>query len=448
VRIKRSKALITVMSLMLLLWISGSVRAHPPADEPAGRSGVGVASVVSPLLQYQGRLTDPATGEAVADDVYSMRFGLYDVESGGSPLWEETKNLSVQGGLFSTVLGDPIPLDQDLFGGQALWLGIKVGEDAEATPRQQVLPVAYALSLVPGARVTGETDDRPALSLEHTGDGNALRGVISSPNPDRTAIMGVNNGLGWGIAGAANSDEAAGVVGFNSRAGPGVSGESVLGAGGHFSSTNSYGVYGYSGNSNGVRGEAMGSGAGVSGINSGSGPGGYFSSSSGPALYADGVAEVMGDLAVGGSVIYSSPRTHYFVVGSEGFVPWANLEYQNSSSTGGAYIHSGSGALVAPVHLPQGAVVTEFDAFFLDSSSTSDMTITLQRQGFSGGYTTMAEVYSSGTPGYGSAVDTIISNATIYNTSYSYHVRAYSDAWSGTLRINAALITYTINEAP
>ncbi len=440
------------MSLMLLLWISGSVRAHPPADEPAGRSGVGVASVVSPLLQYQGRLTDPGMGEAVADGVYSMRFGLYDIESGGSPLWEETKNLSVQGGLFSTVLGDSTLLDQDLFNGQALWLGIRVDMDAEATPRQQVLPVAYALSLVPGAVVTGESDGQPALTLKHTGEGNALKGVTDSTNPNLTAIMGVNSGGGCGVAGYTISDESPAVSGWNDGAGPGVSGESVLGAGGHFSSTNSYGVYGYSGNSNGVRGEAMGSGAGVSGVNSGSGPGGYFSSSSGPALYADGVAEVMGDLAVGGnveagSVIYSSPRTHYFVVGSEGFVPWANLDYQNGGGTGGAYIHSGSGALVAPVHLPQGAVVTEFEAFFRDSS-TSDMTITLQWQGFSGGYTIMAEVYSSGTPGYGSAVDTIISDATIDNTSYSYHVKAYSDAWSDTLRINAALITYTINEAP
>ena len=60
----------------------------------------------------------------------------------------------------------------------------------------------------------------------------------------------------------------------------------------------------------------------------------------------------------------------------------------------------------------------------------------------------MATISSSGTPGYSSAVDTTISSATIYNTSYSYLVYAYSTWDSSNLVIKGALITYTINEAP
>ncbi len=49
-----------------------------------------------------------------------------------------------------------------------MWLGIKVGSDLEATPRQAIVPVAYALSLVPGAAITGSLTS-PALRVSNTG---------------------------------------------------------------------------------------------------------------------------------------------------------------------------------------------------------------------------------------------------------------------------------------
>jgi hypothetical protein len=211
-------------------------------------------SVVSPLLQYQARLTDPATGEIVADGVYTMTFSLYDVDVGGGALWTETKGVEVGGGVFSTALGDVSPLALSLFQGQALWLGVAVGTDGEATPRQQILPVAYALSLVPGASVVGGSDGKATLYLEHPGDGNAVQGVISSTNSNQSAILGVNHGEGWGVGGASDGVEAAGVLGTNSAggygvlgsssSGNGVRGESESGVGGYFTSTATYGVRG------------------------------------------------------------------------------------------------------------------------------------------------------------------------------------------------------------
>ena len=62
----------------------------------------------------------------------------------------------------------------------------------------------------------------------------------------------------------------------------------------------------------------------------------------------------------------------------------------------------------------------------------------------------MAEVNTSGTPGYSSLTDTSISAATVDNTTYGYNVMACaSPAWDGTynLRIMGASITYTIGEA-
>lgn len=143
-------------------------------------SGAGVSKsmemvadgAVTPLLQYQGRLTNPTTGENVADGSYSMTFNLYNVDTGGTAWWSESESVTVHNGLFSTVLGDTVALDHALFNGQALWLGITVGGE-DLGPRQQVLPVAYALSLVPGAIVAANSS--PVLEVDHTSGGEALR---------------------------------------------------------------------------------------------------------------------------------------------------------------------------------------------------------------------------------------------------------------------------------
>jgi hypothetical protein len=160
--------------------------------------------------------------------------------------------------------------------------------------------------------------------------------------------------------------------------------------------------------------------------------------------------DVNGNINVSGKITYGSPRTHYFVVGGEGFLPdRGNLAYHNSGSNGGAYIESGGPyTLAAPVHLPQGALVTEFKVFFEDNS-TSDISASLTRLYLStGGYATLASVSSSGISGYGSETDDTISYATIDNTVHGYAVRAYCTSWDGwDLRIMGALITYTIDEA-
>jgi hypothetical protein len=132
------------------------------------------AAVTTPaMLQYQGRLSHPGTGEPVADGTYTMVLRLYDKPTGGKSLWMEAKDVPVQNGLFSTVLGDTKSLKRELFDGRALWLGIKVGSDPEAAPQQQVLPVAYALGLAPGAEIQANSGT-PALSVSNAGAGEAL----------------------------------------------------------------------------------------------------------------------------------------------------------------------------------------------------------------------------------------------------------------------------------
>jgi hypothetical protein len=325
--------------LLGVLWIAGSATAHPPSDTPPESGEVRVAGVTAPLLHYQGRLTDPGTGEPVADGSHTMTFRLYDTESGGTELWTETEDVSVQGGVFSTILGDKEPLDQGWFDGRELWLGVKVGADVEATPRQRILPVAYALSLVPGA-VISTTSDAPALELINArsgatlvvtntvqdgiqasgGSGDWAAGVVGYNYSDAHG-MGVqgwskaDSGESYGVWGFTHSPEGAGVKGIGQGGSHGVYGETGDTAGGYDNAgvygrsthTETFGVVGVSEYGRGVEGRT---GAldnfepAVQGWNAGGGPGivGFSQSNDGVQGYSEishGVYGETGDTAGG-----------------------------------------------------------------------------------------------------------------------------------------------------
>ncbi|MCB0114006.1 MAG: hypothetical protein KDD84_07940, partial [Caldilineaceae bacterium] len=112
-------------------------------------------AAITPVISYQGRLTNPSTGDPL-NGVYTFVFRLYNVDTGGTELWTETKDLTVTNGLFSTLLGDVSALPVVQFTGQDLWLGIKVGADAEAAPRQRIAPVIYAMYSANADRLDGQ----------------------------------------------------------------------------------------------------------------------------------------------------------------------------------------------------------------------------------------------------------------------------------------------------
>jgi hypothetical protein len=411
--------LISVVILIGLLVITSGTRLSKSMETTAN-------GVITPLLQYQGRLTDVSTGQIVADGTYSISFQLYNVESGGSALWTENKSVSVQGGLFSTILGDTNPLVSSLFNGQALWLGITMdGEQLE--PRQPVLPVAYALSLVPGAIVQG--DSVPVFQVNHLGGGEALR-VGGNLNVSGSLIGGSHNHSGGDITSGTVADariastiardsEIMSTVLANDGAGSGLQADYLDG---YHASAFAFLTHYHDDR--------------------------YYTESESNSSFVNATGDTMSGVLTVPYINYSSPRTHYFRVGGEGFVPGSNVDYSNTYGMGGAYIVSSSGAMVAPVHLPQGAVVTSFRVYFYDNS-TSDMTVYLYHIPGTGGYTSLAVVDSTGISGYANKADSTISNATIDNFSYSYIIYAYSSSWdSSNLRIMGALITYTINQAP
>jgi len=92
------------------------------------------------IMNYQGRITD-SSGNPVSDGNYQITFRIYDLATGGTPLWEETDTVSVQKGLFNIVLGSKIPINLSF--NKDYWLGIQVENDQEMTPRHKLTSVGY-----------------------------------------------------------------------------------------------------------------------------------------------------------------------------------------------------------------------------------------------------------------------------------------------------------------
>jgi hypothetical protein len=136
-------------------------------------------------------------------------------------------------------------------------------------------------------------------------------------------------------------------------------------------------------------------------------------------------------------------------LGGENFYPAKNATYANGIGEGGAYIESGAGVLVAPLNLPQGAMLTGFKAIFFNytpMSDSSELEISLCRVIlYKGGYQFLANVNSQGISNYGSKDAIQIYQSPIDNNNFSYSVRAYSNSWKGqNLKIMGVIITFEL----
>jgi len=105
-------------------------------------TSVAPASAIPNLIPYQGRLTDAAGNPLNGSQ--SVVFALYNVATAGAALYTETQTVTVSNGLFSVNIGSVTTLPTTLWTQPALFLGIKVGTDAEMTPRQTLGAVAFA----------------------------------------------------------------------------------------------------------------------------------------------------------------------------------------------------------------------------------------------------------------------------------------------------------------
>jgi hypothetical protein len=120
------------------------VLAIPAIAGPSQAPSATSTSTVS----YQGRLTD--SGGTPLTGTYNLEFRIYDVPTGGAPLWTEmwtgANAVDVSDGLFNVMLGSiNNALASAIEGYDELYLGITVGTDSEMVPRVQLGSVPYSM---------------------------------------------------------------------------------------------------------------------------------------------------------------------------------------------------------------------------------------------------------------------------------------------------------------
>ena len=141
--------------------IASGVNAQDPQSDAESDAPISLENVQldGQFLQYQGQLLDPFTGAPVVNGSYQMVFRLYNVASGGSALWQESKLVVVTDGLFTTLLGDTTAFNLDDFNGQQLWLGTEINGNGETAPRMPIASNAYAFHAANSELLSGRTAD-------------------------------------------------------------------------------------------------------------------------------------------------------------------------------------------------------------------------------------------------------------------------------------------------
>lgn len=128
----------TLLMVVILLFTVPSLAA--PLRAPSATS--------TSIISYQGQLANsggtPLTGK------YDLEFRVYDVPTGGAPLWTEmwteTNAVDVSDGLFNVMLGSiNNTLATAIEGHDELYMGITVGTDSEMVPRVQLGSVPFSM---------------------------------------------------------------------------------------------------------------------------------------------------------------------------------------------------------------------------------------------------------------------------------------------------------------
>lgn len=202
-------SILFILSLVaaLLLGVSlGKAQEPQPNEAQAPTEELAIAATVASKISFQGVLKE---GGNPVNGARNMVFRLYSDNTCTTQVGSVTKNnVPVSNGLFSVDLD--FPLTQ--FNGQALWIQVEIGSTKMAC--QEILPVPYALGLIPGATMK-DTDSNVTLnslrllqpSPPHLGKYGMY--VTSSGTAANTSYYGVyGNGRHYGIYGESESGTA------------------------------------------------------------------------------------------------------------------------------------------------------------------------------------------------------------------------------------------------
>jgi len=206
------------------------------------------------LMQVQGILTD-ANGVPLINTSRDVDFTIYDGPGGPAAIvWGPENHPGVatdNAGRFSHILGNHgSPITDAVFSGAERWLGIKVGADAELTPRTRILTSGYAFRVATvdhsavNAKIAGTSYisdaglvlDSTLVGLQATGGTYGVYAV----SPDAYGAYGAGEDIGLYGAAYPTVGEGRGVYGFVSS---GLSTQDK----GVYGNSDDWGVYGVGG---------------------------------------------------------------------------------------------------------------------------------------------------------------------------------------------------------
>jgi len=395
------------------------------------------AAQTSSAFTYQGQLV--YNGTAV-NGTCDLTFRLYDSAGNGANqigLNQQKPNVSVNDGLFTVDLD----FGDGAFSGDARYLQISInsctnGASNVTLPSIELKAVPYALGLRPGAVIKGTVSGSGVISATNNAASGRAYGVYGRSDSAHFNGAGV---YGWATAASgatkgvygqtdSNSYAASGVYGFASA----TNGE-VYGTFGQTWSNEGAGVYGI-----GIMTGTVGYASSLSGVSYG--VYGEVKSGNGYGVYSQGNAHVEGQLTW-------KPVTSSISLSAAAFQPMEN-NY--------TYIHNGHtlspGDALSPtyltgVQLPQGAIITQFDFYWTDSTAASDGDASLYRVNLDGTEDLMVTVDTTGSSGAGSSGSSTISLATVDNSQYAYYVwvNLPYDGAGQMVELHGVVITYTID---
>ena len=92
-------------------------------------------------LSYQGYLLNSDNSRMEGKKTVSFR--IYNQAKNGTAVWEENKSVNFFNGIYSTILGEKVPIDIDW--NSTYWITSKVENNDEISPRQQLTGASYSL---------------------------------------------------------------------------------------------------------------------------------------------------------------------------------------------------------------------------------------------------------------------------------------------------------------
>jgi len=205
-------------ALTLAMGLTYAQAQQPLDGEAHPQSNLSIAAMVESKINYQGRLEQ--NGQPVSGS-QDMLFRLYSDDTCLTQVGSDMIQNGVQmtDGLFSVEL----PVTHSDFTGQGIWLSVRIGPTTWVGC-QEILPVPYALSLQPGAIISG-TKTYVEMNRFEPGSGIVLSadyGIYAKANGAQTGygVYGENSSpFGAGVAGRATTASGWGVYGYNSAGG-------------------------------------------------------------------------------------------------------------------------------------------------------------------------------------------------------------------------------------